>query len=558
MKFAVFSLFTFLFHFAHAYTLSTTSDGRTTQWRSGQKLFLAGNPSNSDGHSSDLFREAVVNALQQWRWATHGVFDFEYWQGTNPSVYPSSQGQDGMSSIFFASHSRQPIDPNVIGYTQVWYNSNTGDLIEADVLLNDVSFNFTNSKGDTSSSAANKNSNRPNIYLNNVVTHELGHAIGLSHSGSINSSMLYVEYSEQAKIGCDDWAGARHLYPSPNSGTGVLTGTVLSPYGERLAGAQITAISKSRGTPIASVHSDQSGQFTFGALEAGTVALLIEPFQGSKSSIPSRVQARNSTPVCSGNTYPVNFYTQGDEHQLVEIPVRANQVNPAGAIQIQCDPVSDSHNLYASGAPDMLVDQASAGSTRSYYYRANGAFQITGIGYLLLSPIRVNLAVYDSQGRAIPVQVQSPLYLSDSNFLIPDSQITGSANGVIELRVTTASIPQTQFPVPSLWPDLTPYYVITYNSGNLHSSSALPFDARCSAPESFAAYASPNGDPIRNSATQSSRDGAGFCNNAQAAERGADRRPVKGGSILGWFFPFYIAFAAQLYFRRRTVRLKST
>ena len=268
-----------------AYTLSTTDTGKQIRWKYGQKFFLAGNPTGRDGFPSDLFRSAVVDGLQQWKWATHGMVDFDYWQGTT-GEYETNLKNNGLSSIFFASNSQESIDQNIIGYTKLWFNSNNGDIIEADIMLNDRDYELTNSPYDTSSSH-NHQFSRPKVYLNNIITHELGHAIGLSHSGNINSSMLYVEYAEQSKIGCDDWAGARHLYPSDLSGIGTLTGTILAPNGDPVAGAMVTAISKQRGIPIASVHSDQNGRFYFGALEAGGVALMIEHFQGSTNSVPT-------------------------------------------------------------------------------------------------------------------------------------------------------------------------------------------------------------------------------------------------------------------------------
>ena len=81
--------------------------------------------------------------------------------------------------------------------------------------------------------------------------------------------MLYVEFSEQFKLGCDDWSAVKDLYPTFDNGMGSLTGTIISPSGEVVAGAVVTAISLIRGIPMASVLTDQNGKFNFGALESG-------------------------------------------------------------------------------------------------------------------------------------------------------------------------------------------------------------------------------------------------------------------------------------------------
>ncbi|MBC7398153.1 MAG: matrixin family metalloprotease, partial [Bdellovibrionales bacterium] len=200
----------FIAQSAFAYTLTTAPSGQPIRWRYGQKLFLAGNFQGKDKLSPDFFYQSVVNGLQQWKWASGSQFDFEYWQGNDAKIYDASLKQNGLSSIFFASNSAEASDPNIIGFTQVWYNNDSGDLIETDIMLNDRHYELTDQVSDTSAGTVPWGA-RPKVYLGNIITHELGHAIGLSHSGNINASMLYIEYPEQSKLGCDDRAAARHL-----------------------------------------------------------------------------------------------------------------------------------------------------------------------------------------------------------------------------------------------------------------------------------------------------------------------------------------------------------
>ncbi len=541
---------------ARAYTITSTEDGKLIRWRYGQKLFLAGNPNGQDSIPSDFFYQTVVNGLQQWKWATEGQFDFDYWQGTNPSVYESKLKQDGMSTIFYASHSSESTDPNIIGFTQVWYNNTSGDLVEADIMLNDKDYELTTNPIDTSSKSASWGY-RPKVYLGNIITHEIGHAIGLSHSSTVNASMLYVEFSEQSKIGCDDWSAARHLYPVPGGQTGALTGTILSPSSQPISGAVVTAISKSRGSVLATALTDQSGVYYFGALEQGDVGLMVQPFQGSPQSIPARVQSARSQSVCDSGSYPTNFITDNDEHRLQDFYVPTGEVVQAGSYRLKCDALATSDSLYqGTDAPSMFVDRGTPSDSKVYQFTANGNFSISGLGYLLMSPIKVDISIVDANGNPINVQTQSPMYESASTFQIPDTRITGSAVGPIFVKVTPSWIASSDYPTPSVWPSATPYYVITFNSGTTPLTAGLTENARCAPPSKFSKYQSPPGDPVRFSSTTSTRDGIGFCggSSAQADLLHHEKRAPRSapiGEIIGWLLPYLVALGSRSYFYSR-------
>ncbi len=540
---------------AFSYTLNQTDSGMPVKWRYGQKLYLAGNPSSATGFSEDSFRAAVVQGLQQWNLATRGLFDFEYWQGKDPAIYEPNTKMNGLSSIFFASNSSEWVDPNVIGFTQVWYNSSNGNLLETDIILNDRNYELTTVSSDSSYQSKGMGT-RPKVYLNNIVTHELGHAIGLSHSGEFNSSMLYVEFLDQANTSCDDVAAARHLYSSINPGEGSLSGFIAGPSGEGIAGVQVTAISKSRGVPLASVLTDQGGAFHFGSIEAGSVALQVQPFQGSPSSVPASVQTRNQT-VCSGVDFPIQFSTLEDGHGLVEYRVENGRSSQAGTIHLTCTAMTGSGDRYASVyAPEMLVDSGPLQSARSYFFKAHGPFKVTGLGYLLLSPVRVDLEVKDESGKALPLTPSTPLYRSDSGYQIPDTEVTGSAEGDIEVRVTPTAIIRSPFPFPSIRQSSNPYYVVSF------TTTPLAANPRCKPAQPPKSYQSPTGDPIRFNSTQSAREGIGFCGtpNANAAGRGRHESPphaARFGSILGWFLPFLGILVFQLNSKLRRARLRT-
>ncbi|MEK7689935.1 MAG: matrixin family metalloprotease, partial [Bdellovibrionota bacterium] len=261
---------------ALAYTPTVSSSGVQVRWEGlNPKLNLVGNSINANGISADSVRAAVVRSIQRWALASLDSVTFDYWQGDDDEVYVPNSEYNGTSSIYFASHSNGAagagIDASMIGLTQVWYNATTGQILEVDTVLNDISFQFTTNPSDTTGFGSESRSSgaQRKVYIENVMTHELGHSLGLSHSGSLQATMLFMEAPEQARLSCDDQAGIRALYPAESLAqrTGAITGKVLSPTGRAVFGAHVHAISRQRGTVLASSVTASDGSYTIGSLE---------------------------------------------------------------------------------------------------------------------------------------------------------------------------------------------------------------------------------------------------------------------------------------------------
>lgn len=534
-----------------AYTTSETGSGAMVRWRVGQKLNLAGNPRGNHALSSSFIWDAVVGALTQWKWASKGEFDFDYWQGTDASVFKPGVSLNGLSSLSFASQSGVSIDSNVIGYTQLWFNSASGDLIETDVIFNDRNYQFTSNPSDTSSRSSG---GMPRVYIPNVVTHELGHALGLSHSSSFNSSMLYVEYREQSHLGCDDIAGVKALYGSDPSSYGALQGQVLNPSGAPLVGGAVVAVSQATGFPLAEALTDQNGNYLFGSLPTGDYSLAVAPYQGASGSVPARFQARSSDrSFCGSSSFPLNVV--GRDGVATRISVNSNQIQSAGTYRVNCSGVESASASIGSDhlGEGVYSDRASSGTMRTYTFQANGPFRVTGLGHLLLSPVSTSLSVVGPGGSAISVTKSAPVFSSNSGFEIVDGSLEGVAFGTVTLRVTAQAISMDDFPTPSVNPGSDSVYLLSIKTSGIGATpTTLNTQARCKPPETQLTYQSPAGGPVTlNASTETSRDLVGFCGSITSIKKDKNLPPPSAGTVLGWLAPFAMIGIHQILRRRR-------
>lgn len=141
----------------------------------------------------------------------------------------------------------------VVGVTEVNYNS-SGVINSASILLNEQHYDFTSTPG---MALGNQ------IYLKDVVTHELGHFIGLAHSEVLNSTMFYSTFPGQSELAADDEAGIRNKY---ESGHGKIYGYVKGGNQIGVLGVHVQAISRARGEAISGI-SDENGYFEIGGLD---------------------------------------------------------------------------------------------------------------------------------------------------------------------------------------------------------------------------------------------------------------------------------------------------
>jgi len=199
--------------------------------------------------------DVIARAFGEWtavgdaslKFASAGVVD-----GATP-------GKDGQNSITLADDLFQ--NQHYYAITTNWYDE-SGHMTEADIQIDAGTLNGS-------------------CDLQQLVAHEVGHMLGLDHSGVLSSVMYpYVGKVGMPSLDSDESIAIAGIYPHPNgSDSGAtLEGRVLGD-GNPIFAAQVVALS-AKGEPVATALTDQQGNFTIDGVPAGTYRLYAEPLDG--------------------------------------------------------------------------------------------------------------------------------------------------------------------------------------------------------------------------------------------------------------------------------------
>lgn len=185
------------------------------------------------------------------------------WQ--SPEVHLVLFDETGASGFF-------PGYSSIVAITPLTFFTD-GRIVDADVIFNGKNFRFTTS-GESG-----------RFDVEDVAAHELGHLLGLDHSGVAGATMYpYVDAGVilHRSLSMDDARGLRHVYPSTSFAR--ISGQVRrSADASPIAGAHVWALDAD-GRVAAAILSSASGAFTLQGLDAGTYSVHVDPLDGPVSA----------------------------------------------------------------------------------------------------------------------------------------------------------------------------------------------------------------------------------------------------------------------------------
>jgi len=408
------------------------SNGNPLRWAAPSAISITVNATGSDDITDGSHLTACQLAFRAWNDAT----------GTTATLVENTSGSsrartdwesDDIHLIVFDEDDSSGYFPNgtgIVALTPVWFNG-SGVIADADVLFNGADFSFTTSG----------QSNRFDVQ--DVATHELGHLLGLDHSGWGGATMYpYVDPTVvlHRSISADDERGLRDAYPSGTYST--ISGRVVrASNGAAVAGANVSALTAD-GRSIAGALSNASGNYALDGLEAGTYSIQASPLDqpvsdenlGAGHTIVTDFESTTiaSATVDGSTATNVGDGTQGvgDNTSLAlgrssdELPLRVVPDSPA-IYSLQGTGLVNGSTLSALD-PDFAVDVISWNSTVVTFQVTALAGEPDGHVDLLVTNPGGDRSVLHG---AIEVTPEDPFVLSASPAL-------GTFNGGTEITIT--------------------------------------------------------------------------------------------------------------------------
>jgi hypothetical protein len=306
------SLLATLAAFAHE-RLRVDGDGVPLEWPQPANIGIVINSQGSDDIPDGSHETALRLAIEDWNDVEGSDLHLAEDATTEEQARSDYEATDLHLILFDETNASGYFGGGgIVAITPVWFFSN-GQILDADVLFNGAEFEFT------TSAVAGR------FDVGDVGTHELGHLLGLDHSGWAGATMYpYVDPAVvlQRSPSLDEVHGAREIAPAAAFGT--ITGSVeRASDSSAVPGAHVVA-RDADGRTAASVLSDSDGDFALVGLETGTYTLYADP-------LDAPVSEGN---LGGGHTIETDFETT---YAAAAVAVTAGSSADAGVIQVGAD-----------------------------------------------------------------------------------------------------------------------------------------------------------------------------------------------------------------------------
>ena len=265
------------------------------------------NPKVGANISGTVSQETIFQqSFATWQALTTAPLSFTEGSQTDATVVPSYD----QINLVTTNVTSDQYGSSALGLTLVYSFNQTGveqfgrsidfpgQILEADIMFNPTVQFSTNTP--TPSGL---------IDLQSVATHEIGHFLGMDHTGSLASTMFpYLTGGETyaRALSTDDIAGVSTIYPTAAfSAKGTISGTVRTTGNSPVFGAIVTVLN-ANGQPVAQVITDPSGKYSVAGLDAGSYSVYAEPMDQpiTVANVPTL------TRIYPGATVFTNFTTR--------------------------------------------------------------------------------------------------------------------------------------------------------------------------------------------------------------------------------------------------------
>lgn len=330
-------------------TFQRSPQGQPKRWKPNTPIPYVVNPGGVPGFTGELQRlvvlGAVNDAFRAWTEIPGAAIAL-----TNAGTSPLTNAAiDGTSLVSFQDSSFQ-FPPGLLAVALVFSATATGPTRVGDQLVNaefegqildvDIVFNPRPPNNMSFSPVGANNT----IDLVSVAVHEVGHLLGLDHTGVLSSIMNPFSESgtgiASRTLQSDDAITVAPLYAvSTFAGSrSTIPGTISTSGGARVKSAHVIAVTSAGGLPVASQLTGSDGSFEIKGLLPGSYNILAEPLDGP-------IILDNFSPSFADGS--ANFATTifGGFTNPVPIPVIAGQTaspvaltvppRPAGILNIE-------------------------------------------------------------------------------------------------------------------------------------------------------------------------------------------------------------------------------
>ncbi len=297
-----------------AYVINKSEGGENVKWNKvGSSLNILINPSpvktdlkldkteetiEGDGYTLEEYitlrtKEIVDESISQW----NAYSPYQVNQSYSSNL---PQAGTGTNTLRYTSDYAY-FGSGIIAVTSLSYGAESGSILHGDILINQSSSLSTTLSLDPAKSSNNY------AYLGDVLTHEFGHFLGLSHSEVTGSTMTYSIFKGQSTLHKDDIAGVLKNY-SESLDDGAFYGRVIGGENTPLFGMQVEVFSATLNQIIQSQVTNSDGEFYIENLPIDdTFFLKVTPLK-NLSTLPDFYK-NVSNKTCYSNSFKPSFYT---------------------------------------------------------------------------------------------------------------------------------------------------------------------------------------------------------------------------------------------------------